>query len=103
MNRSEKKEREQRLQKVQAAYEADDLLYMTTLDAPPHPHTALGLAVGQERYSAMEAVLSMQAHAESLGADGVLGVSICAYPAPYQHANGYYVAYGTAVKWAPTE
>jgi hypothetical protein len=99
----EKKDREKRLQKAREAYEADGLLYMATLDAPPHPHTALGLAVGQERYSAMEAVLSMQAHAESLGADGVLGVSICAYPAPYMHANGYYVAYGTAVKWAQSE
>ncbi|WP_037676818.1 heavy metal-binding domain-containing protein [Streptomyces griseus] len=103
MNRQQKKERQERQERVQAAYDASADVYTATLDAPPHPHIALGLAVGEERLSAMEAVVSMQAYARSLGADGVLGVSICAVPTLHVHAHGRYVAYGTAVKWAAVE
>ncbi|UUU23847.1 YbjQ family protein [Streptomyces sp. DSM 40750] len=94
--RAEKKERQLREQQLKEAYSAHTGFYSATLDAPPHPHTALGLAVGGQQLSAIEAVVSMQAYARARGADGVLGVSICSVPT----IPASFVAYGTAVKWA---
>jgi hypothetical protein len=96
-----KKRLKAREERLQAAFEASGSMYIATLPAPPHPHTALTLAVGRECASAMEAVVSMQADAQELGADGVLGVQICSM----MDAVGkfWYLAYGTAVKWAEPE
>ncbi|MBT2457729.1 hypothetical protein [Streptomyces sp. ISL-86] len=102
MERRLKKQLQDRAEKEQAAHDISGDMYTATLHAPLHPHTVLGLAVGQPRPSAMEAVVSMQAYARALGADGVLGVAICAEP----RSGGYdsaYVAYGTAMQWAPSD
>lgn len=101
MERAARKRAQEREKRVQAAFDASGGLYTATLHAPPHPHTVVGLAVGDERPSAMEAVVSMQADAVGLGADGVLGVAICV--ASTATSDFWYVAYGTAVKWAQTE
>jgi hypothetical protein len=96
-----KKRLREREERMQAAYGASNGFYTATLPAPPHPHIALGLAVGRECETAMEAVVSMQADAQNLGADGVLGVAICPVPSPVERS--WFVAYGTAVKWAREE
>ncbi|WP_423834742.1 heavy metal-binding domain-containing protein [Streptomyces manipurensis] len=90
-----------------AAHDASGGLYSITLDAPPFPHTALGMAVGELRATPMQAVVSMQEHARELGADGVLGVAICADPQGLGMGTSAltprFVAYGTAVQWARSD
>lgn len=112
MDRKEMKEYKQRLQaradREQDAHDVSGSFYTVTLDAPPHPHTVVGVAVGAAMPSAMEAVVSMQEYARGLGADGVLGMAICTDP---QGSRGVgsdfgiprFVAYGTAVRWASPE
>jgi hypothetical protein len=97
VNRAEKKAAEERARRLQDAYDASGSFYSATLHAPPHPHTLVGLVAGRERETVMEAVVSMQADARALGADGVLGVSVCPMVYPW---GSRFVAYGTAVKWA---
>lgn len=67
MDRKEMKEYKQRVQAradiEQDAYDVSGSFYTVTLDAPPHPHTVVGVAVGAARPSAMEAVVSMQEYA----------------------------------------
>ncbi|MER7955539.1 hypothetical protein [Streptomyces sp. NPDC096030] len=99
MDRKIKKEREELLRRDEAAGEAGIGFYSATLDAPPHPHTVLGIAAGERRATPMEAVLSMQHRASGYGADGVLGVSIMAVGM----YTDMYIAYGTAVQWAHAE
>lgn len=92
----------------QAAHDVSGNFYTVTLDAPPHPHTVVGVAVGAAMPSVMEAVVSMQEYARGLGADGVLGMAICSDP---QGVLGIgvglhgprFIAYGTAVRWASSE
>ncbi|MEU6946817.1 hypothetical protein ABZ957_16550 [Streptomyces sp. NPDC046316] len=99
MDRKIRKELEERDRRNQAAGDASISFYTATVDAPPHPHTVLGIAAGHERATPMEAVLSMQRRASEIGADGVLGASIMAVGThPYR-----FIAYGTAVQWAQTE
>lgn len=100
MDRKQKKEFEARQEREWAAREASLGFYSVTVPAPPHPHTALGIVAGYSRRSVMEAVTSMQSEARGLGADGVLGVSIV--PDVGQFST-HFVAYGTAVRWAPSE
>ncbi|MFF9914436.1 hypothetical protein [Streptomyces sp. NPDC013457] len=99
MDRKMKREHEERQQRELTAGETAIGFYSATLDAPPHPHTVLGIAAGEKRGTPMEAVLSMQNRASHYGADGVLGVSIIAIGA---HPE-LYLAYGTAVRWAQAE
>ncbi|GAA0324902.1 hypothetical protein GCM10010302_75060 [Streptomyces polychromogenes] len=92
----------------QDAHNVSGGFYTVTLDAPPHPHSVVGVAVGAPMPSAMEAVVSMQEYARGLGADGVLGMAICTDP---QGSRGIgndfgtprFIAYGTAVRWASSE
>ncbi|MGW0362946.1 hypothetical protein [Streptomyces sp. NPDC002990] len=111
MDRKIKKEYEKTkrvlAEREQAAHDASGSLYTITLDAPPHPHTAVGMAVGAARPTPMEAVVSMQQYARALGADGVLGVAICTDPGGVgigsSELTPRFVAYGTAVQWAQSE
>ncbi|MER6518663.1 heavy metal-binding domain-containing protein [Streptomyces sp. NPDC001553] len=102
MERSIRKRLQLEAERGQAAHDVSGDFYTATLHAPPDPHLVVGLAVGQPKASAMEAVVSMQAYARALGADGVLGVSICTETRSMGSDAGY-VAYGTAVQWAPSE
>ncbi|MFC8277318.1 hypothetical protein ACFUJR_33265 [Streptomyces sp. NPDC057271] len=99
MDRKTKRELEERERRETAAGEAAIGFYTATVDAPPHPHTVLGVAAGDRRATPMEAVLSMQRRASHYGADGVLGVSIIAVG---MYTDNY-IAYGTAVQWAQAE
>lgn len=99
MDRKIRKELEERDRREQAAGDASIGFYTATVDAPPHPHTVLGIAAGHRRGTPMEAVLSMQHRASELGADGVLGASIMVVGT---HAD-IFIAYGTAVQWGQTE
>ncbi|MEU7113633.1 hypothetical protein [Streptomyces sp. NPDC046182] len=99
MDRKIRKELEERDRRNQAAGDASISFYTATVDAPPHPHTVLGIAAGHKRATPMEAVLSMQHRASEIGADGVLGASIMAVGM----YTDMYIAYGTAVQWAQSE
>ncbi|MEU6984732.1 heavy metal-binding domain-containing protein [Streptomyces sp. NPDC046324] len=99
MDRKIRKELEELDRRDQAAGDASISFYTATVDAPPHPHTVLGIAAGDKRATPMEAVLSMQRRASDIGADGVLGVSIIAVGT---HTD-MFLAYGTAVQWAHSE
>ncbi|MDT9692160.1 hypothetical protein Q5762_28285 [Streptomyces sp. P9(2023)] len=99
MDRKYKKELEEIARRNQTAGDNSLGFYTATVDAPPHPHTVLGIAAGSRWGTPMEAVVSMQRRASEIGADGVLGVSIIAVGL---HAD-LYVAYGTAVRWVQSE
>ncbi|MFF5938366.1 hypothetical protein [Streptomyces sp. NPDC012508] len=97
MDRKIRKELDELDRRDLAAGDASIGFYTATVDAPPHPHTVLGIAAGDTRATPMEAVLSMQRRAREIGADGVLGASIIVV------SHRMYVAYGTAVQWAHSE
>ncbi|MFG2130822.1 hypothetical protein ACGFNV_23810 [Streptomyces sp. NPDC048751] len=97
------REQRKREKQVQDAFDRSTGFYTATVDAPPYPHTVLGVVVGQERSSPVEALVSMQEGARALGADGVLGTVITGAPPTSVPNNPRYFAYGTAVRWAATE
>ncbi|MFC9931373.1 hypothetical protein [Streptomyces sp. NPDC127190] len=103
MERSPKKRVWTRAGREQAAYEASESFYTATVHAPPHPHTVVGLAVGQPMPTVMEAVVSMQEDARELEADGVLGLQVVNDTDGLHGQHRLFIAYGTAVRWGQPE